>query len=44
MFLVAVGGMRSGKYLPENLPVGSGGNDVAGLTGMASGGVAPLYF
>jgi hypothetical protein len=43
-FLVPVGGLRSGKCFPENLPVGSGGNDLSGLTGMASGGAAPLYF
>jgi hypothetical protein len=35
---------KSGKYLPENLPVGPRGNDLAGLTCMASGEVAPLYF
>jgi hypothetical protein len=30
-FFVTVGGLRSGKCLPENLPVGSGGNDVTGV-------------
>jgi hypothetical protein len=42
-FLVPVEGLRSGKCLPENLPVGSGGNDLTSLTGMASEGAAPLY-
>jgi hypothetical protein len=32
------------KCLLENLPVGSGSNDLTGYTGMATGGVASLLF